>query len=148
LVVAAGGYIWQQWGSTEWLLPTDAIQKFVPADLVQDWETKKQTENTLTCQLQKLSSGYLHGENPPTSSSLNIEVQKAQLERATQEDLIDGNIHTLLVNGQLIAKGIPNEAPPPHNNKSIKYNRHSGNIYCSLLMVVRWIAKGNLYIKV
>jgi hypothetical protein len=45
---------------TSWLLASDSatIKTLVPGEMFQDWETKKQTEDDLTHQLQKLAVDY------------------------------------------------------------------------------------------
>jgi len=105
----------------KWRLASDefTLKEFAPGEWLEDWETKKQMENDLTRKLQKLSSGYLLGENPQPSSSLKLDVQKAQIARAMRQELIEVHIHAMLAQGELLARGIPNEAPP-HDNKPIE----------------------------
>ena len=66
-----------------------------------------------------LSSGALLGDNPSPSSSLKLDVQRAQLARAMQQERIELHIRDMLAQGELIARAIPNEAPS-HDNKPIK----------------------------
>jgi hypothetical protein len=110
----------------KWLLASDeaTIKALVPGEMFQEWETKKQTEDDLTRQLQKLADQQLGvGELPPSASadptSLRLKVQKASNERNAMEVGIEEYIsRELLAKGKLIARGIPNEAPP-HDNEQI-----------------------------
>jgi hypothetical protein len=110
----------------KWLLPSEDanIQALVPKDMFQDWETKKQTEDDLTRQLNDLAAQQLSmGDSPPSSSadltSLRLRVQRASNERNAAEARIEQYIsRELLAKGTLIARGIPNEAPP-HDNEQI-----------------------------
>jgi hypothetical protein len=104
-----------------WRLASDesTLKAFVPGEWLREWETKKQTENDLTHKLQMQSSGFLLGDNPQPSSSLKLDVQRAQLARGMQQQIIEVHIHDMLAQGELIARGIPNEAPP-HDTKPIK----------------------------
>jgi hypothetical protein len=80
----------------KWLPASDesTLKKFVPQDMLQNLEDKKQKENDLTRNLQNLSSGALLGKNPSPGSDLRLEVQSAQLERAKQQQLVETHIHT------------------------------------------------------
>ena len=110
----------------EWLLASDeaTIKALVPGEMFEDWETKKQTEDDLTHQLQKLAAQQLGvGDKPPSPSgipaSFRLAVQKAGNERNAAEVRIEEYIRSeLLAKGKLIARGIPNEAPP-HDNEQI-----------------------------
>jgi hypothetical protein len=176
----------------KWLLVLDnsAIKALVPAEMFEDWETKKHTVDELTERLpsplapqvpqemlqdvetkkhrlddlihqrEELAAQQLgYGKNPPSPSAdigeLNLEVQRAQRElteaearvskyvdpmavKATNErnkaehkinEAIGERNETtarveqylvseLLAPGKLIARGIPNEAPP-HDNEQI-----------------------------
>ena len=69
----------------EWLLASDeaAIKALVPGEMFEDWETKKQTEDDLTHQLQKLAAQQLGvGDKPPSPSgipaSFRLAVQKSR----------------------------------------------------------------------
>jgi hypothetical protein len=111
---------------TEWLLASDdaTIKALVPGDMFQDWETKKQTADDLTGQLQKLSALQLGvGDNPPSSSvdptSLRLKAQKAGNDSNASQYRIEQYIDLdVLAKGKLTARGIPNEAPP-HDNEPI-----------------------------
>jgi len=109
----------------EWLLASDeaAIKALVPGEMFEDWETKKQTEDDLTHQLQKLAAQQLGvGEKPPSPSgipaSLRLAVQKAGNERNAAEVRIEQHISRELAKGKLISRGIPNEAPRTIMNRS------------------------------
>jgi hypothetical protein len=92
--------------------------------MFEDWETKKQMEDDLTHQLQKLAAQQLGvGDKPPSPSgipaSLQLAVQKAGNERNAAEVRIEQHIsRELLAKGKLISRGIPNEAPP-HDNEQV-----------------------------
>jgi hypothetical protein len=109
-----------------WLLPSEDanIKALVPGDMFQDWQIKKQTEDDLTRQLNDLSAQQLGvGASPPSPSadlsSLRLKVQRAQNERGAAEDRIVQYLsRELLATGKLVARGIPNEAPP-HDNEQI-----------------------------
>jgi hypothetical protein len=110
----------------KWLLASDeaTIKTLVPGEMFQEWETKQQTEDDVTHQLQKLAAQQLGvGETPPSASadstSLILKVQKASNERNAMEVRIEEYIsRELLAKGKLIARGIPNESPP-HDNEQI-----------------------------
>jgi len=77
--------------------------------MFQDWQTKKQTEDDLTRQLNDLAAQQLGvGESPPSPSadltSPRLKVQRAQNERGAAEDRIEKYIsRELLATGKLIA---------------------------------------------
>ena len=75
----------------KWLLASDesTLKTFVPQDILQNLEAKKQKENDLTRYLQNLSSGALIGKNPSPGSDLKLDVQSAQLERSQQQQLVE-----------------------------------------------------------
>jgi hypothetical protein len=109
-----------------WLLASDdaTIKTLVPGEMFQNWETKKQTEDDLTHQRQKLAAQQLGvGKTPPSASAdpttLGLKVQKASNERNAAEVCIEEYIsRELLAKGKLLARGIPNKAPP-HDNEQI-----------------------------
>jgi hypothetical protein len=75
-----------------WLPPSDdaTIKEFVPAEMYQEWETKKKDEDAAADQLARLAAQQLGvGENPPSPSadrtSLQLKRQRAGNERNAVE---------------------------------------------------------------
>jgi hypothetical protein len=109
-----------------WLLPSaDAsIEALLPEDMFQDWQIKKRAEDDLTRELNDLAAQQLGvGASPRSPSadlgSLQLKVQRAQNERGAAEQRIEQYLsRELLATGKLVARGIPNEAPP-HENEQI-----------------------------
>jgi hypothetical protein len=128
------------------LTQPDSEQRLVPKEMLQDVERKKHRLDDLSNQLHELAAQQLgYGEKSPSPSGnvgvpLQLQVQKAQYELSKAQDRIneyldpkrakamsdrssaearaEQYIREMLSRGKLIARGIPNEAPP-HDNEQI-----------------------------
>jgi hypothetical protein len=125
----------------------DAKQRLVPKEMLQDVETAKHKVEDLSHQLNEQSAQQLdYAEKPPSPPAnigelpLQLRVQRAQREqteaearvsayfdpkvnkavndRIAAEARVDQYLRQLLATGKIIARGIPNEAPP-HDNEQI-----------------------------
>jgi hypothetical protein len=127
------------------LTQPDTEQRLVPQEMWQDLESKRQRVNDLTHQLNNLAAQQLAYGKPPSASadydSLKLQAQRAGGELAEVQVRVNDYIvpktekavsertaararveqylvRELLAPGKLIARGIPNEAPP-HDNEQI-----------------------------
>jgi hypothetical protein len=126
------------------LTQPDTEQRLVPQEMLQDLESKRQRVNDLTHQLQKLAAQQLAYGKPPSASAdfdplklqeqiAGAELTEAQLrvndvigpkadkavsERTAAQAHVEQYLRQQLGTGKLIARGIPNDAPP-HDNEQI-----------------------------
>ena len=125
------------------LAQPDTEQRLVPQEIFADRETKKQRVNDLTHQLNELVAQQISYGKPPSSAdidALRLQVQraagelhdaqgrvneyiepkrqKALSERTSAQARIEKYLRQQLGTGKLIARGIPNDAPP-HDNEQI-----------------------------
>jgi hypothetical protein len=115
----------------KWLLPLDAIDKFLPADLVRDWHTKMETETRLNKERNEVVITINQKSKPPPNISpdaellgledkkttLELELGEAQTQRTDAENRVREQLIAALVTGKLIAHGIPTGTGPGENEQ-------------------------------
>jgi len=125
------------------LTQSDAQERLVPQEILQDLKSKRQRVNDLTHQLNELiaqqqsygkptssadidslklqvqrAGGELHDAQARANEYIVPTTQKAVTDRAEAQARVEQYLRQQLGTGKLIARGIPNDAPP-HDNEQI-----------------------------
>jgi hypothetical protein len=147
-----------------------AEHRLVPPEMLQDLESKRQRVNDLTHQRDELVAQQLSYGKPPSSSdidSLKSQVlraggelreaqvraneyivptlQKAVSERTTAQARVEQYLRQQLGTGKLIARGIPNEAPPHHNEQIVIKPAQWQYLRLSISTADAWDDKGKVF---
>ena len=119
----------------KWLLPKDAIERFLPSDLVRDWYKMTESLKMLETQLGELQRTINQKQqtNSPPNPSVEEEIRGLRTQESSiqteennirrKQNLAEGRVRELLISslveGRLIARGIPTGLAPRENDQVV-----------------------------